>query len=26
VIPWLLARPVEYLLQLIGVMTGTYLQ
>jgi Zn-dependent protease len=26
VIPWLLARPVEYLLHLIGVMTGTYLQ
>jgi Zn-dependent protease len=26
VIPWLLARPVESLLQLIGAMTGTYLQ
>jgi Zn-dependent protease len=26
VIPWLLAEPVEYLLHLIGVMTGTYLQ
>jgi Zn-dependent protease len=26
VMSWLLARPVEYLLHLIGVITGTYLQ
>jgi hypothetical protein len=26
VISWLLARPVEYLLRLVGVITGTYLQ
>jgi Zn-dependent protease len=26
VISWLLARPVEYLLHLVGVITGTYLQ